>query len=191
RARSFSAAARASANSPLAWARVSSRSFLCSSRSRADSARLRSASASCSSSRFSRASTAPSSAGQANRLSTRNRSPKTTSVQIMSPPFTTSGPLASPPSWATAGTALSSAAPRPSQNGLFMACTSERDLALHQQRDDGHEQRDAFNQRGEDQAGRLDSRTVLRLPGHPLGRRATDPPDSDTGAKHGESGAQS
>src|SRR4029078_10193684 len=70
---------------PLRPGALSLRIFLCPPGSGADSARLRSASASCSSRRFSRASTAPSSAGQAKRLSTRNRSPKTTSVQIMSP----------------------------------------------------------------------------------------------------------
>src|SRR3954454_2774627 len=66
----------------------------------------------------------------------------------------------------------------------------ERDLALDQERDNRHEQRDAFDQRGRDDHRRLDAGAVVRLAGHALGVRTTDAADADAGAEHRETAGQ-
>src|SRR5215207_1696164 len=67
---------------------------------------------------------------------------------------------------------------------------TESELALDLERDDGAEQRDALDERGEDQRRRLDAASRFRLALHALDRLAADAADADAGADDGEAGSE-
>ena len=68
--------------------------------------------------------------------------------------------------------------------------TLEVDLALDLERDDGAEERDALDERGKDQRGRLDSAGRFRLARHPFDCLAADAADAESSADDGESGTE-
>src|SRR6478672_1599641 len=64
------------------------------------------------------------------------------------------------------------------------------DLALDLERDDGAEQRDALDERGKDQRGRLDLAGSFRLARHTLDGLAADAADADAGSDDGEAATE-
>src|SRR6476661_4662281 len=64
------------------------------------------------------------------------------------------------------------------------------DLALDLERDDGAEQRDALDERGKDQRGRLDLAGSFRLARHTLDGLAADAAAADAGSDDGEAATE-